>query len=921
MMPDGDDPFALLTAAHSAIVGKRVSDARPLLAAALPLIVARIAGKQHFTALASQQAAIMSLQVGDEDLARRYAQLVVGEAAAMLEERGTAARAALDRGDRAAALSPLRYAYLIALALVPFAPPQPRIIPSLVPGDPGAEPFNAALVGARRVLDAAGWGAWEYPNDVTRTARRWSGFAFTQIGGFLIARSADGRDVEDAQQLAEAAVALLRAGDRDQLLADALNLKGHVLFQWGPSHYEDAIPPFEEAIAVQRALSNEDDAAIDEMNLGTVYTEVASYRREAGQSNEAAASELAAETHLRNAIARFRTHDPYHNLAVALNSLSALELNRKRLQAAHDLLAEAWGLVPPGTPNRTPVAITFGALLLAEKNWRDAIPKLRVALDAISGGGSFDEVIKVHGNLGVALLYSGDPDGAEPYLSKAVDALESMQRSFLSAYAGMGRLKTHLWIYEAWIACLQRIGEHAPERRAAAFAAADRIKWLTFTNTLRFKPLRLPGAGAEPLIEKEQQLLALLSDVVYKAPAQAARTPAVAAATQQLDAIWDELAPRYPAHVAIRRGETVSASDAAALLDDDVRVLVEYFLGRDYGTAVAFVLQRGEAAPRIVSLPASPDELHAMVAELRGYGYDTPVAVFDDVLHRLHAAVLAPVLPFVSEGTGVCVVPHGVLHNVPFAALHDGTRHAVQRNAFAIVQSASALRWLTGKDRDERQSCLIFTATHESEVAGQHLVDLTLFEKLAVDEIAPLFATTKHITGPGATKTALLEELAKPAAPWNVAHIACHGKFEQDGLESFLVLAPDASGDNTLRALDIAVNVRPDTTLITLSACETGMAATATSEEVAGLAQAFLLAGSSSVLASLWLVQKAAGVGLSRRFYELWLDGGGDTPVTKLRALQTAQCDLLAERTLSATDLKLSHPYQWGPFQLYGDWT
>jgi CHAT domain-containing protein len=42
-------------------------------------------------------------------------------------------------------------------------------------------------------------------------------------------------------------------------------------------------------------------------------------------------------------------------------------------------------------------------------------------------------------------------------------------------------------------------------------------------------------------------------------------------------------------------------------------------------------------------------------------------------------------------------------------------------------------------------------------------------------------------------------------------------------------------------------------------------------------------------------------------------------PVTKLRALQTAQRDLLGGLR-SKHDMDLRHPYRWAAFELYGAW-
>jgi CHAT domain-containing protein len=157
------------------------------------------------------------------------------------------------------------------------------------------------------------------------------------------------------------------------------------------------------------------------------------------------------------------------------------------------------------------------------------------------------------------------------------------------------------------------------------------------------------------------------------------------------------------------------------------------------------------------------------------------------------------------------------------------------------------------------------------------------------------------------------------------------------GLLSGLVLAgankPAQLGqdDGILTALEVAALDLGGVRLAVLSACETGLGASAGREGLLGLQRAFQIAGARSVVASLWKVPDRATQELMTRFYaNLW----GKKKMSKLEALRQAQLWLLKEgakdpglvralerpgRPLARKGGKAS-PYYWAAFVLSGDW-
>ena len=117
-----------------------------------------------------------------------------------------------------------------------------------------------------------------------------------------------------------------------------------------------------------------------------------------------------------------------------------------------------------------------------------------------------------------------------------------------------------------------------------------------------------------------------------------------------------------------------------------------------------------------------------------------------------------------------------------------------------------------------------------------------------------------------------------------------------------------------------------DTELTVLSACKTGNGDMLTGEGVMGMSRAFLVAGSQSVLVSLWSVDSAATERLMVAFYR-HLKAGLDAP----QALRRAKLDMIEAARVAngsrrnpagaaATPVAGSelHPFFWAPFVLFG---
>jgi CHAT domain-containing protein len=258
----------------------------------------------------------------------------------------------------------------------------------------------------------------------------------------------------------------------------------------------------------------------------------------------------------------------------------------------------------------------------------------------------------------------------------------------------------------------------------------------------------------------------------------------------------------------------------------------------------------------------------------------------DAYLHQLHAALLQPVLPLVA-GRRLAIIPCGALHYLPFHALRDEQGYLIERTEVCVAPSAALLHRCLAQARPTARRALLAGAPDERT---PHLAQ-------EIENLQDLFPAAVVVAGEAATLDAVREHA--PAA--DVLHLACHGYFRPDNpLFSALRLA-----DGWLTVRD-AYDLRLNCTLVTLSACDTGLNAVTPGEELLGLVRGFLAAGAPSLLVSLWPVDDATTAQFMRHFYTAWLAGAG-----------LAEAHRSAQRTVLAS---APHPFFWSPFVLFGRW-
>lgn len=269
------------------------------------------------------------------------------------------------------------------------------------------------------------------------------------------------------------------------------------------------------------------------------------------------------------------------------------------------------------------------------------------------------------------------------------------------------------------------------------------------------------------------------------------------------------------------------------------------------------------------------------------------------ILRKLYDLLIAPVAALLPASSGrITIVPYDYLHKFPFHALFDGTRYLVERFQINYLPASSILT----RGNDESENGRIRPEQREAKplilgYSGNKSLQRALEEAKA---LAAMLDGQCYLEGE-ATIARLMEQA--PGSP--IIHLATHGQMRLDAPNFSSVLLADGQ----LNAIDAFNFDLKACELVTLSGCETGLAVSGGGDEQLGLGRAFLAAGATSIVMSLWPVEDNATNELMQLFYSYLFQGE-----SKVQALRLAQMDLLSKASSLYT-----HPYFWASFRVVGD--
>lgn len=335
----------------------------------------------------------------------------------------------------------------------------------------------------------------------------------------------------------------------------------------------------------------------------------------------------------------------------------------------------------------------------------------------------------------------------------------------------------------------------------------------------------------------------------------------------------------------------------------------------------------------------------------------------DKSLQALSDLVLKPLLPRIREASAWLISADSTLWLIPWAALPIGEgQYAIENHRIHYLVSGRYLLAPPSAPQATSTPVIFANPDYDLSAAGTRGAAKTVLEDQSstpVDMRAVSLARNRlpkaaRLPGTAAEAKAVAPKLAvyAQAQPrvYDDAHaleavyrnlrgprvllLSTHGFFlpgskEDNGAASASDIEPllrcglllagcnqrdeltqSQLDDGVLTGLEIVGSELRGTKLVVLSACETGLGEVRNGEGVAGLRQAFQLAGAESVVSTLWQISDKESAQLMSDFFGNLAAGQG-----KANALRNAQLTMIKSRR---ERYGAAHPFFWAAFTLTG---
>lgn len=648
--------------------------------------------------------------------------------------------------------------------------------------------------------------------------------------------------------------------------------------------HERALESYEQALSIAQTIGNRSGEGVILFNIGWVYYNLERYAQALERYQQALVilqdiGDRAGEGRVFNNIGSV-----YHTRGQYEQALASFQYALASAQAIGDQAGEGVA--------RNNIAEVYDGLAQYEQA-RKSYEYARIILHNI--GMRIGEGI-VLANIGSLYENQHDVDRAILYYQRSITITELIQGDISIAELKSSFVSGQSDIYARLINLLWTVDQ--PEK---AFEYAERARARSFLNQMGNQRVDFRQDAAPELIQEERglrlRIITLQNDLALDRndPEQQDQelTDKLSSNLEQARKQYEQLLVRLklanPEYASLISVGTLSLEEIQHKVLGSQTTLVEYFVMDDH--TLAWVID--QEGFKVIDLAITRDELTGQIEFLRNL---VNIKSFDPgASANLYNTLIAPLVPYIHHAN-LIIVPHGVLHYLPFAALWNAKneRYLIEDYTITYAPSASVLKFILEKRTPNDGRLLVMGNPNGSLPSAEE----------EARTVAKLY-NMEPLVGEQATESEIYSYTGKI----DVLHLAVHGYPDPfNPLFTRIELSADNENDGNLEVHEIFGLDLTGTNLVVLSACETALGEQSNGDELVGLTRAFLYAGAPSVVTSLWKIEDEASASLMTDFHHYL-----GTGMTTAEALRSAQVKILQEEQWRS-------PYYWAAFSLYGDY-
>lgn len=674
--------------------------------------------------------------------------------------------------------------------------------------------------------------------------------------------------IQEGEANVKEAIALLEKAESNashlatsySVYADLLGKKGDI---------KASLIYYRKAYELNRANGNLEQCARDLLDLGSVYAD------DLGQDA------MAVRCYYEGVKLARKTNDLYQ-LAALYSNIGVVYGQERKYSRALSYYQKALNVLP--------------------LNFTDSSLKANLSVNMLNLVSNDYFVTTIVANKGSALLERYKQSGHQEDLKLALAAFEVADHAVdVMRWKQYGEQSKLVW--------RQKTKEMYEQCIAVCFYLKDMEKAYYFFEKSRAVLLndQLSGAAAEKHIsEKDRNKEKLLRVKSYALSQKLTASIQNAGQYAWLKAQWREaqdkwegfirnLEQRYPAYYEYKYDRSVYPYKAVLKkLEANKQSLVEYFTGDT--VIYALVLSPSGQKLMRIKYPDYPKDVGSLLAlsanqSLLNQNYDR----YCFLAHKVYMKLFRPL--DISPGR-IVISPDN--HFIPFDALLSdaGSKTSFLAKRY-IFSYAHSMRVLMKKSSSGRNANTFLGVAPVNYKPGSGLSSLPASDKSLMN-IAAGFKRSKLLTGAEASRSGFLNNLTK----YQLLQIYAHANADSANMEPRLYLADSAVYLSEVQQLNF-----PNTDLVVLAACNTGIGRYAGGEGVFSMSRAFMTAGVPASLTNLWQVDDKVTYQLTESFYKYLQQG-----LPKDEALNKAKLGLLTDG-----DKLHSMPYFWAATILIGN--